>query len=64
MSHEPKVEEAIEHILNGLNTDGAHHKQWDLEQALISLVGQERVDQMKLEIIEEGIYGVWEPGIP
>jgi hypothetical protein len=30
-------EQAIQWIVNGLLTDGAHHKQWYLERALIAL---------------------------
>lgn len=34
-------------LIEGLNTDGAHHKQWALEQALKMLVQDELFDECK-----------------
>lgn len=62
MTYQAKVEEAVIHLLNGLHTDGAHHKQWDMEQALLSLVGKERVEEIKKAESEDDCY--WEEGIP
>lgn len=68
------IDEAITHILNGLTTDGAHHKQHDLEQALIALKGIDWVES-QMWVDEEGnvideektveeVYRRWEEGIP
>lgn len=47
---------AIELILHGLTTDGAHHKQWALERALRVLCEDSCVDKAKAEFgWEEGI---------
>ena len=44
-------------IIHGLITDGAHHKQWDLEEALQKLCGDEFVQKAKAEF-------QWTEGIP
>lgn len=36
-------------ILCGLTTDGAQHKQYFMEQALVNLYGQEFVSEAKIE---------------
>lgn len=38
----------IEVLLDGLYTDGAHHKQYYLKQALILLVGKDEVEEWML----------------
>lgn len=60
------VEKAIKHILQGLYTDGAHHKQYDLEMALEALTGK-TVESYIREIEGEEhieVYGLPEEGIP
>ena len=52
------VAEAIEHVINGLRIDGAHHKQHDLEQALLSLCCDDEEVFQKLKNKYE-----WEDGI-
>lgn len=47
----------VELIIDGLQTDGGHHKQWYLEQILIELVGKKKIKEMK------EYYGDWEEGI-
>lgn len=47
----------VEALLMGLTTDGAHHKQYQLEQALRRLCSDEWVNKMKQEL-------QWEEGIP
>ena len=44
-------------IFDGLMTDGAHHKQYYLEEALRALCGNKEVDYKKEEM-------QWEDGIP
>lgn len=42
-------------LLEGLTTDGAHHKQWYLAQALRVLTGDEFVEKAKQDFgFEEG----------
>jgi len=56
------MESVVEIIIDALMTDGAHHKQWSLEQVLLSLIGEEGIKKRRLELVEE--YGwVWERGI-
>ena len=50
------VEKAAEELVLGLHTDGTHHKQHHMEQALRLLIGDELVDQ-------ERDKGTWEEGI-
>ena len=46
----------VEIIIDGLCTDGDHHKQWYLERVLRELVGDEEFDNMKgISEWEEGI---------
>lgn len=40
--------------VDGLTTDGGHHKQWYLEQILLATIGAERVSALS---------GQWEKGI-
>ena len=49
--------EMMSALTSGLTTDGAHHKQYELEKALRYLVGQEAFDDIKDR--EE-----WEDGLP
>ena len=56
-----KINEAVEHILDGLSIDGAHHKQWALEQALLILKGKKWVQEYKATLFDEGV--LWEKGI-
>lgn len=57
------MEKEIELILDGLMTDGGHHKQWYLEQVLLSLLGEGGVNKKREELVAE--YGwAWELGIP
>jgi len=51
------ADEVVKHLLNGLITDGAHHKQWELEQAFRALCTDDYVDKAKQEF-------QWEDGIP
>lgn len=70
----PNIEEAVIHLINGLTTDGAHHKQWDMEQALIALKGKEWVNTNRWvdengDVVEQftrdqEVYERWEEGIP
>lgn len=46
----------VDLILEGLRTDGVHHKQWFLEQILLRLEGEKEVEGMR------GLYE-WESGI-
>ena len=50
-------ESAVERLaIKGLHTDGAHHKQWYLEQILDYVASRKTRDMM--------ICADWEPGIP
>jgi hypothetical protein len=51
------VDEVLNALLMGLNTDGAHHKQYYLEQAFRSLCDDKYVDKVKIKF-------KWEEGIP
>ena len=65
MAHKPDIEAAVYHILNGLVIDGAHHKQWDMEQALIALKGKEWVEENNIDDSNpDDIYPLWDEGIP
>lgn len=50
------AEKAVLMALDGLVIDGAHHKQWFLEQILQYIMGEERFEQIKKQV-------QWEPGI-
>ena len=52
-----KLKPVTEALLMGLTTDGAHHKQYYLEQALKALVEPEWIEKARLEF-------QWEKGIP
>lgn len=47
----------IEVCIEALTTDGGHHKQWYLEQILLTLVGKVEWDELKRR-------HDWEKGIP
>jgi hypothetical protein len=49
--------QSIIQLLQGLTTDGAHHKQYYLEQALRALCKDEYVDETKRAL-------QWQDGIP
>jgi hypothetical protein len=55
----PPTERAISYCISGLLTDGAHHKQWFLEQTLKAL-GVDIVVLTKIALDND--YG-WEKGI-
>lgn len=74
-----QIKKVTKHILNGLMTDGGHHKQWDLEQALIALRGKDWVNRHRYvcydadgneRVVEdpdncdEDTWERWEEGIP
>jgi hypothetical protein len=49
-------DKVVEFLILGLTTDGAHHKQWALEQAFLALCEDDYVEQSKKEFEwEEGI---------
>ena len=49
-----------EFIIEGLLTDGGHHKQWFLEKILSQYLAH-NLDQIRKELQDEGFE--WEPGI-
>lgn len=49
------ADQIAQHVVDGLYTDGAHHKQWHLEE-IGKLVGLD-LEKLKQE-------GEWDPGIP
>ena len=51
------LDEVVTNLLHGLLTDGAHHKQYYLEQAFIALCEDEYVEMAKKQF-------QWEDGIP
>jgi hypothetical protein len=51
------VDQIVSRVLDGLTTDGGHHKQHYLEDALKLLVGESRFFQLKNEL-------GWEDGRP
>jgi len=51
------LDKAVACLLNGLNTDGAHHKQYEMEAALRLICGDKWTDQAQAEF-------QWEDGIP
>lgn len=57
MTMKEQKNEVIKALLQGLNTDGGHHKQFYLEQALRLLCGDDYVEQLKAEL-------EWEEGVP
>lgn len=55
-AHKDPRDEAVVALLMGLTTDGAHHKQHFLEQALRALCEGEYVDKAKREFDwQEGV---------
>ena len=56
-----RIEEAIAAITQHGGVDGAHHKQWALDQALRALMGEERYRQWIADSEAEGYE--WEEGI-
>lgn len=56
----PGVEKAVQLVVCGLLTDGAHHKQWFLEQILIAL--GENVNKVR-KTLRANDYD-WDEGIP
>lgn len=59
MSPEEKIAKAVEIAWRVGNTDGAHHKQWGLDQILRVLLGDE---YEKAAANHEA--GFWDTGIP
>lgn len=59
------IEKLAELSIKGLLTDGAHHKQWYLEQILTTIAAEQGVSllDIKSQIYDEG-YGDWDEGIP
>lgn len=52
-----ELSEIVDLIGEGLSVDGAHHKQWFLEQILIKILDPEELESMKED-------WAWEEGIP
>jgi len=50
------MENLVEFIVDGLNTDGGHHKQWYLEKILERLIGADEADDLRYKYD-------WEKGI-
>lgn len=50
---EVRIYEAVRLIKSGLVTDGAHHKQWYLDQALQHLLGGAEYERWRTEIESE-----------
>ncbi len=65
MTPEQKIEAALEMAKNGLS-DGAHHKQWVIDQ-LVRILAGERYEQWVADVSngEDGpdTYG-WDVGLP
>jgi hypothetical protein len=60
----PGKKKAKDYAIHGLLTDGAHHKQWILEQILIALgYDLEKIHEQLHSENEKEDYD-WEPGIP
>ena len=51
------LDKAVACLLNGLNTDGGHHKQYEMEEALRLICGDRWTNEAKEEF-------QWENGIP
>lgn len=56
------VHEVVTHILSGLYTDGAHHKQWALEMALDALLGPIEAEKLREKEAAE-VGWAWDEGI-
>ena len=52
-----KLDAVVKELLDGLTTDGGHHKQYSLESALLALTGKKFVEDARKEF-------QWESGIP
>ncbi len=52
------IPQAVEHLLIGLTTDGSHHKQWALDQALRFLIGRKAYQE---QFNSGG--GTWDTGV-
>jgi hypothetical protein len=60
-----KLQEVKEELLNGLCTDGGHHKQYSLEQVFTLLFGEEALEEERWHVEEDGSkWERWESGIP
>lgn len=59
MYTEAQIMDAIDFLLDGLLTDGAHHKQWYIEQALLALNIDLKTIAAELALGD----CAWEPGI-
>lgn len=57
LSREWYLDNIVKEILEGLTTDGAHHKQYTLEMVLRMLCEDSWVDEAKKEL-------QWEEGVP
>jgi hypothetical protein len=51
------LDDAVKALIMGLTTDGAHHKQYYLEQALLALTEEAWLEHARTEF-------QWEKGIP
>jgi hypothetical protein len=51
------LDDAVKALIMGLTTDGAHHKQYYLEQALLALTEESWLENARTEF-------QWEKGIP
>ena len=52
-----ELDKALVVLIEGLQTDGAHHKQWAMEQALAFICGDDWLEKAREEF-------QWEEGIP
>jgi hypothetical protein len=66
-THSTQLKERLVEVyklaIDGLGTDGDHHKQWFLEEILKVVVGEENYDRIFKELGEENDGYAWEPGI-
>lgn len=60
MSIQSEMDNIAQILIDGLVTDGAHHKQWYLEEALKRLVGPTNFKEMRRDVDGEEF---WEPGV-
>ena len=54
-------ENIVDFIVSGLMTDGAHHKQWYLEQILRRVINKEGIESLKETFAKRGYS--WESGV-
>lgn len=54
-----ELRKAVDLLIDGLVTDGSHHKQWYIERSLESL--GVNLDEVKLDLAADDY--AWEPGI-